>query len=1751
MEKMRKTRAAIRTAFTRNLSSLYKELEKERPDYAELQARLAIVRDKASQLEEMNQKLFEVMADSEADEQELVQETDVADEYRMKYQQAKLAVNNILESTQPAAHTSDGGQVTQVYRDNTRTYKLPKIQLPQFGGELKDWLQFWSLFKHIHEDTNITKEDKFQYLIQAMVKDSRASMLVNSFPPTATNYDKVISSLKARYGREDLLVEVYIREMLKLVLNQSAKSNSTSLSNIYDKLETQLRALESLGVTTDMCAAILYPLVESSLPEDLLRVWQRDARALNAITSKQRLEELMSFLHTEMMSEDRIAMAMSGFGISKEASNQDKYKKKTKTEPKEIATAAGLIATKENKTLRCIFCEQEHDSTSCIKAKKMSYEDRSKIVKEKNACFYCVKTGHSCKYCRYRGKCEWCGKRHVLIMCRGTTSNAPMENKQTKESACTQEQSTLANISFTGEVFLQTLRVKLVHQGKEQVVRAIIDTGSHRSYITDYYAEKMEFEIMGEQLIVHMLFGGAKSSPSTHKGYRVYVKSLDESYSCDFIALNQKSICEKVPSVSKGPWLQELQQDGIKITDINTRNESIGILIGADIAGKLLTGRRKVLKSGIIAFETLLGWTLMGKVDTQTNPKEDTTLTVVSMFTEVENVADLWKLDTLGITDPIVKKSEDVRQTEVKENFWQTIKVNEESRYEVLLPWKEDHLPLTDNKKSAVRRLATTTKKLKTLGLYDAYQEIFDDWLEEGIIEKVPYKEVEKESYYLPHRGVTKENSTTKLRPVFDASARGENTLSLNHCLEKGPNLIELIPKILLRFRRRAVGLTSDIRRAFLQISITPSDRDVLRFLWWSKILSQEIEVYRHRRVIFGASCSPFLLGGTIEYHLERVSQKTENKKEKNFICQLKRSFYVDNCVTSVNSRNEAIEFEITARRIMAEGKFDLRGWEYTGQEENPEWTSVLGLLWNKKRDTLKLTPTTLESQTTHQVTKRHILAAAQRVYDPIGVSAPISLEPKLLLQKLWSCKIGWDDEVPEEVKTDFNNWLQQLHWLKELCIPRWAFGPEGGKISFHIFTDASQEAYAAAVFARTQTLDNVYVQLIQAKSRVTPTIKITIPRLELLAATIGARLWNSIKDTEDYGDAEVLYWSDSTTVLAWIQKNKQWNTFVENRVKEIRLISNPQQWRHVPGSMNPADLPSRGCKAKQLVESRWWEGPAWLKLPEEQWPSSDYNENETEINMETKKSNSNNRIEINASISTIQEAGWYMKNQSKYLRIVRTTAWVRRFLINCRAPQTSKLTGELSVEEFTKAELTVFRLVQEESFNKENEKWLSTLDIYTDENGLLRLRSSITNRIDEYDFRHPILLDPKHALVKKLIEYRHQQLKHAGTQTVMSNLRETFWIRSCRMAVRSVINSCWTCKRHRAKRADAIPGCLPQERIKEAKVFEITGIDYIGPLFIRKNQKAWICLFTCAVYRAVHLELTTSLSTEAFLQVFRRFIARRGKPSIIYTDNGTNFVGTRNLLKKIDWEKIKQFSSCQKISWRLNPPTAAWWGGWWERLVRIVKDLLKRTLKKACLYYEELNTVLCDVEAVINSRPLTYLAEDTTQLKPLTPAMFLQEVTQNNVSDLDKIEVNLNRRMRYCQSLRDELRRRFRSEYLGQLAERKIRGHNVPLKVGDIVLIGSNNRKRLDWPLARITEVYPGKDNIIRVAKVKTTTGELVRPIQHLYPLEMAEETKEENVEEICQDPEDKPEPDPQTFHNPVRTRSGRCVKTPERYRH
>ncbi|XP_018324923.1 uncharacterized protein LOC108736833 [Agrilus planipennis] len=249
------------------------------------------------------------------------------------------------------------------------------------------------------------------------------------------------------------------------------------------------------------------------------------------------------------------------------------------------------------------------------------------------------------------------------------------------------------------------------------------------------------------------------------------MQSLENDFGCNFLALVQEVICGRIEPIKNKKWLDELNEYNIRLMDVWDCDDPISILIGADVAGKILTGCHKELKSGLVAFETLLGWTIMGAVR-QENVREISTVTAISLYLKNCDLKDLWTLDMLGIRDPMTHRIFKQQKKLMYREFLETVSINSENRYEVQLLWSENHPPLSDNKSVAIKRLQTTTKKLRIEGRYEAYDAVFKEWLAEGIIERVLDKEMDIWGHYLPHRHVVKERSTTVIRPVFDASAK-------------------------------------------------------------------------------------------------------------------------------------------------------------------------------------------------------------------------------------------------------------------------------------------------------------------------------------------------------------------------------------------------------------------------------------------------------------------------------------------------------------------------------------------------------------------------------------------------------------------------------------------------------------------------------------------------------------------------------------------------------------------------------------------------------------------------------------------------------------------------------------------------------------------------------------------------------------------------------------------------------------------
>lgn len=308
-----------------------------------------------------------------------------------------------------------------------RRFKLPPLKLKNFSGEAAEWLGFWGQYKQIHEDDALTPEDKFQYLSQSMVPGSKAGNLVDSYPPTAENYPVAIQQLKERYAREDVLVEVYVRQLLGLVMENAQQGRAGGkIHSLYDRLESYLRALETLGKTKDKFAEFLTPMVESCLPEGLLRLWQRSRNSLVSKDSASTLGHLMEFLKREVQGEERIAIVTDSFGCRKKVEKTEKGP--SKKGPKE-PTAAALVAVEEKQPRKatrgdsCAFCDKKHRSQECFLARKMSEEERKRALLKGNHCYICMQSGHQSRACKAKVSCIICQKRHYPVMCSELNGN--------------------------------------------------------------------------------------------------------------------------------------------------------------------------------------------------------------------------------------------------------------------------------------------------------------------------------------------------------------------------------------------------------------------------------------------------------------------------------------------------------------------------------------------------------------------------------------------------------------------------------------------------------------------------------------------------------------------------------------------------------------------------------------------------------------------------------------------------------------------------------------------------------------------------------------------------------------------------------------------------------------------------------------------------------------------------------------------------------------------------------------------------------------------------------------------------------------------------------------------------------------------------------------------------------------------------------------------------------------------------------
>ena len=596
---------------------------------------------------------------------------------------------------------------------------------------------------------------------------------------------------------------------------------------------------------------------------------------------------------------------------------------------------------------------------------------------------------------------------------------------------------------------------------------------------------------------------------------------------------------------------------------------------------------------GLNLMASKLGWILTGRVkcqEAQSTPSvfmlTYTSSPVSAYFTAQFNaqklpteqkpqLEDFWKLETLGISEPVSVNDDD----KALQKFNDTVRF-EDGRYQVTWPWKEECHSLPTNYELAMGRLRSFVNRLtrnpEHLTKYDA---VIQDQLHKGIIEIVPDEESANTlKHYIPHPEiVTPEKTTTKLRIVFDASARTrKENQSLNESLHCGPIILEDLCGLLMRFRLNKVALIADVEIAFHQVGLQPEDRDATRFLWLKDAtkptLENNVQALRFTRVPIGMISGPFLLAATVKYHLNKANTPAAKKISENM--------YVDNMVTGIATSEQAVEFYKEAKSLFQSSSMNLCEWASNSNQflqnipesdrTSGDTMKVLGTTWNMTSDTIFINGS--ETASCQVTSKREALQAISRIYDPLGLFSPATLNGKLFIQELWEQELDWDETFTELQQQEWCKLHDDLSPLSSVSIPRYIGGDE---YKLFCFTDASAKAYSAAVYLYSAVGKTVNVNLVFSKARVTPAKHFSIPRLELLAVIIGTRCLNYVTEQLQLPVADRTLSTDSQCVLHWMKNHKSLPVFVQNRLKEITSHKDIK-FRYVTTTQNPADLATR-----------------------------------------------------------------------------------------------------------------------------------------------------------------------------------------------------------------------------------------------------------------------------------------------------------------------------------------------------------------------------------------------------------------------------------------------------------------------------------------------------------------------------------------------------------------------------------------------
>ena len=1368
----------------------------------------------------------------------------------------------------------------------------------------------------------------------------------------------------------------------------------------------------------------------------------------------------------------------------------------------------------------CTYANK-HLLAECRTFKKLDVDSKAKIVVAKKLCVLCFNYTHRIKDCPR--KSSWkpcdiggCGKWHSRML-----HGASVPGLVLAIPAALQDNSTTNNV---------LLLIQPISSTAGEVCNTFWDHGSSTALVTYQFAKKAGLE--GKCCRFELSGVGDKTETYDTKLFIVPLKDRDGNVH----NINAFGI-DKITSASIEDNIQEAIKEfpNLHNKDIQIPRGEVDLLVGMSNVNIMPT---KVETQGGLALFTSVfgsGWLLGGATGGaggagyllhQANKVSHRESKLVQM--------DFLSSEAYGVDIPrrcgTCKSCKECKFTVTQINHEEGLELEaiqsklfldvENQKWTAEYPTKQDPSVLKNNFSQAFACMASTERRLEKRNQLHTYNEQFNETVERGVFKEISKEELSRYSGPVNYITIVEAykpgpHSTTPLRLCMNSSLKYQG-LSLNDILMKGPASLTDIMDITIGFRSHVVAFVKDLSKFYQSVDVEERDQHLRRVVWRQGDTNKEPVHYKTCTVNFGDKPA-----GCIAQCALRNTAKMYREIDPVAADKIVNDTYVDDNLSGAETIERAKEVSVNMEIIATKGGFKYKETIMSGDIcESSEPRKVLGLGWDPAEDTIfvgthvnvsakkkgikELPDIEIEELVEKfpaQLTRRMIWRVIMGQYDILGLISVFTIKLKLVMKRITEeagGKLVWDEAVSEDLRGEFLEILEDLLELKKLRFPR-SVVPKlydaEVKPSLLVLSDGSQKAYCALVYVRFKLLNGDFqCRLVAGKTRVAPTKKISVPRMELMGAVTAVRLAQTVLAGLRFEIQARHFFTDASAALGMIRgQSGSFLEFVGTRVGEIRSKSDVEnEWSWIPTDENLADLGTRTSVKPEMMgpDSEYQNGKRWMNQSKESWPSS------TIPGGQIPQEELIPAARVHAGTHSVKEPLIDLKDFSSLSRVTNRLAWTAKAVESFKFKAGKILTlSSMSSLQGKALNFLLFEAQASVRVALKNGELDTLRPMFKDVEGFGGLQLVVTSgRLGKglvvgYDKENLPLLKCTERLATLFMKEAHE-IDHSGADRSLQRSRQQVWIIQGARLAKVIVKNCFTCKQQNKILQKQIMAPIHESRLPPTPPFFSTAVDLFGPIKIkdsvkrRTSKECWGVLFCCTVTSAVHLEVSEDYSVDSFLLCLRRFFNFFGTPSRIQCDPGTQLVAAASLSKTWVYEKIEEWINQRGIEWVKIPTASQHFNGCAEALIKVTKKQLSRLMENRIFTKGELDALFSDVQFIVNSRPLMIKAgSDTLSGGPITPLHLLWGRSTQQVPEMNfDTKASLTKRCAFL----DSVRREFWDKWFAQVFPHLVPSYRWKkeyrnVQEGDVVLMCQESKLKRTYKLAKVTRVPVDKDGKVR----------------------------------------------------------------------